>query len=222
MMKQGTDRAKHTPEQKSTIREFNKLWHESIDGTWHKTRFLGVKAIKCPFDLWIYQELMCQIQPKLIIETGTCFGGSALFMGAMLQLIGKGGKVVTVDIKPVTQRRHAHIGYVTGDSVAPKTVAQVDKYVQAAKGGPIMVILDSNHKKAHVLKELEAYAKYVTKGSYLIVEDTNLNADVRKDHGPGPGEAVDAWLPKHPEFVVDPGCEKFYATFNPGGYLKRV
>jgi len=218
MMRHGKDLLRLTKKQQQIIRAFNKLWHESIDGTWHKCYWQGIKVIKCPFDLWIYQELIASIRPGLIIETGTCFGGSALFMADMCKLIGR-GEVITIDIKKVVGLRHRRLEYFHGNSVAEQTVDYVKAKMSQIKG-PVMVILDSNHRKEHVLKELELYSQFVTIGSYLIVEDTNLNNIVRQDHGPGSREALQEWLPKNRRFRVDHGCQKFYATFNPGGYLK--
>jgi cephalosporin hydroxylase len=86
-----------------------------------------------------------------------------------------------------------------------------------------MVILDSDHSKQHVLQELHAYAPLVTKGSYLIVEDTNVNGHpVFPEHGPGPMEALDEFLGQNSDFVVDRDREKFYLTMNPQGYLHKV
>jgi len=85
-----------------------------------------------------------------------------------------------------------------------------------------LVILDSDHSKAHVLQEMELYAPMISVGSYLIVEDTNLHGHpVLPEFGPGPMEAVAEFLPKNPDFIVDRSREKFFMTFNPGGYLKR-
>lgn len=205
---------------KETIHDFNKLWHETRDGTWHTSKWLGVKILKNPCDLMIYQELITKLRPALIIETGTCFGGSALFLGTICQAIGA-GTVVSIDINlPKSRVKHPRVQFYKGSSVHRRTIDHVKKLVRQYKGH-VMVILDSNHKKDHVLKELELYSKFVTKGSYLIVEDTDINKRVRFDHGPGPGDAVDEWLPKNPNFKVDEECEKYFLSFNPGGYLKR-
>jgi len=84
-----------------------------------------------------------------------------------------------------------------------------------------MVILDSDHSEEHVTKELEAYAKFVTPGSYLVLEDTNLNnRPVLKEFGPGPGEALDKWLPKHPEFGLDNRVPSYH-LFSQHSWLKR-
>jgi cephalosporin hydroxylase len=88
--------------------------------------------------------------------------------------------------------------------------------------GTVMVILDSDHQKDHVLSELLLYSPFVTQGSYLIVEDTNLNGSpVAKDFGPGPGEAVKEFLSGNDQFCADRKREKFLISANPGGYLKR-
>jgi len=201
----------------SIIRDFHKLYHESIDGTWHQTYWMGVKTLKCPLDLWIYQELLWRIKPDLVIETGSAFGGSALYLAHILALIGH-GRVISIDIKPPPPVRHRLITFITGSSVAEKTLTLVKKH--AAKAKKILVILDSDHHKQHVLNELNAYAPLVSNGSYLIVEDTDINQSVRFDHGPGPTEALREWLPNNSSFKVDRNCEKLLMTFNPGGYLK--
>ena len=86
-----------------------------------------------------------------------------------------------------------------------------------------MVVLDSDHSRDHVLKELEAWAPVVTVGSCLIVEDTNLSGNpIDKQGKPGPGEAIKEWLPQHPEFIRDGKLEKFFLTSNPGGWLRRI
>lgn len=194
--------------------EFNKQWHESIKGTWHQMQWMGIKVLKTPTDLWMYQELIVRIRPDWIIETGTCFGGSALFLAHICAGIGC-GRVLSIDInKPKRPVKHPRIQFYQGDSVAPKTVAD------AKRPGKVMVILDSCHKKDHVLKELELYGPLVTPGSYMIVEDTCTGRTVQKNHGPGPGDALDEWLPKQSRFVRDLNCEKYHLTFNPGGYLK--
>ena len=86
-----------------------------------------------------------------------------------------------------------------------------------------MVVLDSDHSQAHVAAELEAYRSFVAPGCYLVVEDTNINGHpVAADFGPGPMEAVEAFLPRAPEFEVDRSRERFLLTLNPGGYLRRI
>ena len=86
-----------------------------------------------------------------------------------------------------------------------------------------MVVLDSDHSQAHVARELELYSPLVTPGCYLVVEDTDVNGHpVNFSHGPGPMEALNEFLPAHPEFVADSSREKFMVTFFPRGWLKRL
>jgi cephalosporin hydroxylase len=115
---------------------------------------------------------------------------------------------------------HRRIRYVHGSSTDPAIVAQVRA---AAEGKRAMVILDSDHAAAHVAAELAAYHDLVTIGCYLIVEDTNVNGHpVRPDFGPGPMEALDAFLAGRDDFVSDLDRERFLLTMNPRGFLRRV
>jgi cephalosporin hydroxylase len=185
------------------------------------THWLGVPVQKCPLDLWIYQGILGRLRPALIVETGTAAAGSALFLASVCDLLGQ-GRVLTIDIAAHHDRpQHSRIRYLHGDSIAPEVVAAVEAEADGLE--PVLVILDSNHALAHVQAELRAYAPLVTPGSYLIVEDTNLNGNpVLPDFGPGPAEALTEFFAEGAPFVVDDWCEKFGMTFNPGGYLRRL
>lgn len=202
-------------------RQFHRLYYYSPERTWQDTRWLGIPVRKCPLDLWIYQELIQRVRPDVIIESGTRFGGSTLFLANLCDLLEK-GRVVSIDIDLIEGRpRHGRIEYLLGSSVDPAIVGQARASV--AEGESVLVILDSDHSREHVLAELRAYADLVTPGSYMIVEDTNINGNpVRSDFGPGPMEALETFLVERSDFVVDETCEKFFVTFNPRGFLKRV
>ncbi len=207
--------------EKEVAAAFNKQWHEEQGGTWHTMRWLGVKVLKTPCDLFIYQEIIHKVKPAWIIETGTCFGGSALYLATVCDGMGK-GQIISIDINiPKTAVKHPRIEFYQGSSTDKQTVAHVAARIRRAPG-PVLVILDSNHKKKHVLRELNLYSWFVTRGSYMIVEDTCTGRTVQKQHGPGPGDAVDEFMKANRDFVVDEGCEKYHLTFNPGGYLKCV
>jgi cephalosporin hydroxylase len=199
---------------------FHKLYYESK--VWSKsTRWLGVSVLKSPLDLWIYQEIIYRNKPDLIVECGTFKGGSAFYMACICDLVGT-GKILAVD--KVLRKRlptHGRINYFRGNSVSPETIDYVR--AAAAKVQNVMVVLDSNHAKDHVLKEIQAYSTIVTRGQYLIVEDGNINGHpVKPNFGPGPAEAIDEFLKTNPDcFEIDRTCEKFWMTFNPGGYLRR-
>ena len=209
-------------DERSVVREFHRLYFDAraFNMTWRSTYFLGHAVLKCPLDLWLYQEILHAVRPAVIVETGTAFGGSALYLASMCDLL-ETGRVVTVDVaKRPGVPAHPRITYVTGSSVDPAVVARVRS--ELADASPVMVLLDSDHRRDHVLAELAAYAPFVTAGSYLVVEDTNLNGHpVEPNHGPGPMEAVEAFLPRHPEFAHDSRMNKFLLTFNPRAYLKR-
>jgi cephalosporin hydroxylase len=204
----------------TAIDAFHELYYDGREQTWGTTFWLGHRALKCPFDLWIYQEILYEVQPELIIETGTYLGGSALFLASICDLLGH-GEVVTIDAdRREGLPRHPRITYLTGSSTSRGVLGRVR---ERAKGkSPVMVILDSDHKQAHVSRELAAYAPLVTPGSYLVVEDTNINGHpVDSRHGPGPAEAVAEFLARNEVFVRDASREKLLLTFNPGGYLKK-
>jgi cephalosporin hydroxylase len=182
---------------------------------------LGAPAQKCPLDLWIYQEILFETRPGLIVETGTAAGGSALFLASICDLLGH-GHVVTIDVAEGERPPHPRISYLHGSSTDPVIVAQVQRMAATADG--VMVVLDSEHACEHVLAELEAYGPLVTPGCYLIVEDTNVNGHpVLAEHGPGPAEAVETFLANGAGalFDVDRDRERLLLSFNPGGYLRR-
>ena len=187
---------------------------------WTKATWLGSQALKNPLDLWVYQEIMFETQPELVVETGTYRGGSAHYLASICDLLG-GGEVLSIDIEaerddyPV----HPRITYLAGrSSTHPEVVAEVSA---RASGRRVLVVLDSDHSQAHVEAELALYAPLVQVGGYVIVEDSNIG-QIRKDLMPGPLEAVRAVLAASDEFQSDRDREKFLSTFNPSGYLRRV
>jgi cephalosporin hydroxylase len=202
------------------VADFHRLYYDAREQTWWQTYWLGTPASKCPLDLWVYQEILAETRPDLIVETGTHMGGSALFFASMCDILGQ-GRVVTIDIVEAERPAHDRIRYMHGSSIDP---AIVDEVRTTAVGvSRVMVVLDSDHEAGHVLAELRAYAPLVTPGCYLIVEDTSVNGHpVLPEHGPGPAEAVEAFLAEDERFQVDRERETFLLTFNPGGYLRRV
>lgn len=188
---------------------------------WQDTTWLGVKTLKLPLDLMVVQEILFEKKPDVIIEAGTAAGGSALYM-ATLQEAMQHGKVITVDIVDNPDRPvHDRITYVLGSSTAPETVERVKAMIP--EGATVMVVLDSDHSKEHVLNELRIYSEVVTEGQYMIAEDTNVNGrPAYPNHGPGPGEAVDQFLAETDKFTVDKSREKYLITFNPGGFLLKT
>jgi len=206
-------------------RAFAKVYYNSQ--VWHsRTEWLGIPTQQAPTDNWEMQELICEIRPDYIIETGTLHGGTTLFYADVLSYVNPQGRVITIDIDPKVEEASnvplwkQSVEMIVGSSVDPKVTDHVGQEVQGKK---VLVTLDSLHTREHVLKEMEIYSKLVTPGSYLVVQDTSINGNpVYSGFGPGPHEAVQEFLRTHDNFVVDGTREKFLLTFYPGGWLKRV
>jgi len=207
------------PDDVRVVDAFQEIWRRC--GNLDRVKYFGVPILKNPVDLLAYQQIMFDLMPDVVVETGTCYGGSALYLAHLCQLLGH-GHVFTIDREPrgPLPPVHNRLTYVLGDSVAPATVAQVK---QLAAGRSALVILDSDHACQHVLAEMVAYQELVPRGGYLIVEDTNINGHpIYPGHGPGPWEAVEIFLADFgEEFVIDTTRE-YLTTYNPRGYLRRV
>ena len=208
-------------EREATIDAFHHLYYDHPEATWDNTYWLGVPTQKCPLDLWVYQEIIVEQRPDVIIECGTCKGGSALYLASICDLT-KSGRIFTIDIEPGRSRPdHKRVRYILGSSTDPAVVDTVGQQIRP--NDRVLVILDSDHSKDHVLNELRAYAPMVTTGSYIIVEDTNINGHpVYAEFGPGPMEAVEEFLATNAEFEIDTSREKFLMSFNPRGWLRRI
>jgi len=191
-----------------------------LSDAWIRATWLGAQALKNPLDLWVYQEIIHETRPELIVETGTYRGGSALYLASLCDLMGR-GEVVSIDVEPEREEypSHPRVTYLAGRSSTDPAVVEAVR-VRAADR-PALVILDSDHSQAHVEAELAAYSSLVPVGCYLIVEDSNIGR-IRKDLMPGPFEAVESFLATTDEFEIDRAREKFLITFNPSGYLRRV
>jgi cephalosporin hydroxylase len=202
-------------------RQFARLYYARVESTVFATNYLGIQTLKYPTDLWTYQEIISERLPDVIIETGTWHGGSAMFLASVCDALGH-GRVVTIDTAPAAPLpEHPRITWLTGSSTDPAIVADVRQRLEDAER--VMVILDADHSRDHVLAELGAYGELVTVGDYLVVEDTNVNGHpVLPEHGPGPAEAVGDFLRENGNYVVDRHRERLLVTANPGGFLRRV
>jgi len=197
-------------------------------------KWLGRPIIQFPQDIIALQEIIWEVRPRLIIETGIAHGGSLIFSASMLQLIGGEGRVIGVDIdirehNRIEIERHPlapRIPVIEGSSIDEDVSRRVAN--EAKENGPVLVILDSNHTHDHVLRELEIYSPLVTRGSYLVVFDTviqELPADFfpNRPWGPdsNPRTAVSEFLKTNDRFEVDRQLEaKLQITVAPGGYLR--
>lgn len=197
--------------------------------------WMGRPIIQYPQDMIAMQELIWEIKPDLIIETGIAHGGSLIYYASLLELIGKGEVLgIDIDIRSHNKKEieshsmYKRIHMIEGSSVDSNTVEKVKEYAKGKQ--TIMVSLDSNHTHEHVLAELEYYSPFVTQGSYLIAFDTIVE-DLPNGYLPGrpwnqgnnPKTAVKEFLKNHPEFVVDNTIDnKLLISVAPEGYLKRI
>ena len=201
--------------------QFHSLYYSSPERTWNNTRWMGRRTMRCPLDLWVYQEILHDIKPDIVIETGTNEGGGTHFLASIMDVIGK-GKVIGVDIEELDNRAyHERITYIQGSSISNEIVRKVSEMIEPDHA--VLVILDSDHNMPHVLEEMKIYSEFVTKGSYMIVEDSNINGHpIMPKWGPGPFEAIQKFLQENNFFEIDRSQEKFYLSFNPNGYLRKI
>ena len=188
---------------------FHHIYYLKQRQTWENTFFLGKPILKCPLDLWVYQEIFVDVKPDIVIETGTYYGASAVYLALTLEFLGN-GNVISIDINPMEKLPQFHrLKYLVGSSVSEEIVSQVEKLIEGKK--TVLVILDSDHSKDHVKKEMDIYSKLVSVGSYMIVEDSNINGHpVKPGCGPGPFEAIEEFLTTNDKFVIDKSREKIH------------
>ncbi|MDR3641702.1 MAG: cephalosporin hydroxylase family protein [Humidesulfovibrio sp.] len=198
--------------------------------------WMGRPIIQYPQDMIALQEIVWEMRPDVIVETGIAHGGSLVFSASLLRLLGGDGFVVGVDIDIRAHNRAAieahpmapHIRMIQGSSVDEAVADQVRKAI-AGRSNPL-VVLDSNHTHEHVLRELELYSPLVKKGGWLIVFDTVVEVmpsgfypDRPWGIGDNPMTAVDAFLKTNDRFVVDEAMDaKLAVSMAPRGYLRCV
>jgi len=200
--------------------------------------WMGVPIIQMPADIMATQEVIWNTRPDVIIETGVARGGSVIFMASLLKVIGK-GKVIGVDIDIRAHNRDSiethplspMITLIEGPSTTAETLAKVKAEIPA--GASVMVVLDSDHSRDHVLDELRCYGPLVTEGQYIVVADTLLGrGDMSQTPtkrskiwypGDEPYAALNTYLKETDRFETDETLNgKLVLSSSPGGYLKCV
>jgi cephalosporin hydroxylase len=182
-----------------------------------QSHWMGVPALRNPLDAWVYQELLHEVRPAVVVELGAECGGGTLFLCHMLDLLGLDARVISVDL---THDRfiaeHDRIDKVTGDTRDPEVVARVRALCDGRRG---LVIHDADHAAEVVIEDLRNYAQFVAVGAYLIVEDgvRDFLAGL-----PGPVMAVEQFLRETNDFEIDSSRERYLFTYNPRGFLRRV
>jgi cephalosporin hydroxylase len=205
---------------KPVIRVFSNIVYYDDVRNWH-TSWLGVEMEKYPTDLYVYQEIIYETKPDVLIEAGTYRGGSAYYYASLFDLLRR-GRVITMDIEDQPDKpKHPRIEYLLLSSVSDEAVRHIRAEIKPEER--VMVSLDSNHTAEHVFKELQIYAPMVSKGCYLVVEDTDINGHPVNPHfGPGPMEALNRFLAVNHDFEPDRSRERVLLTVSPRGYLRRV
>ncbi len=211
--------------EKHKWKELNTAYYNS--NVWLTTTFFGVPMLQNPCDVQQMQELLFTLKPDVIIECGTACGGSALYYATLMEQIKPTCKIFTIDITPKIQAASKfpiwdkHVTFYNGSSTDPVIVDKIKK--QIPPGAVVFVTLDSDHSRDHVYKELEIYSKFVTPGSYLVVQDTKVNGHpVYPSFGPGPMEAVNDFLKINHDYIADKWKERYFLTFYPDGWLRKV
>lgn len=223
------------------FREVTKAWLRVGWDTKYVYGFtwLGRPIIQLPDDMIRLQEVIYQVKPDVIVETGIAHGGSLIYSASLCQLMGK-GRVIGVDIEIRPKNRQAieahplssSISMIEGSSIAPEIVKQVQDQIRP--GESVIVLLDSCHTKDHVLAELRAYGPMISKGSYIVAMDGIMKDVVGAPRTApdwdvnNPQTAVDEFLKENKDFVLEEppfpfneGLVKDRVTYWPNCYLKR-
>ncbi|MBB73434.1 MAG: cephalosporin hydroxylase [Planctomycetaceae bacterium] len=236
---------KHSPLRKYVLTKENKDYDKlsEISLCWAKASienklsyeidWLGIPVIQSPEDLILVQQVIYNVAPDYVIETGVAHGGSLIFYASILEAIGHGTVIgIDIDIRKHNRqilekhRLFKRIELIEGDSTSQEVGETVRKKISPRS--KVLVCLDSNHYKDHVLKELEIYSNFVGIGSYIVVFDTITS--LMSEHGVcdpsyinnGPREAIDVFLQQNQNFRIDGEFNKLFVSYSPDGYLKRI
>lgn len=204
----------------SKIEAFNRLFYYLRKNTFDSTYFMGKHVLKFPTDLWVYQEILYEKKPDIIVETGVFLGGSTYYFSKICELMGH-GKVVAIDVT----LDHAdpdlldldNVVLIEGDTSSSDTLEKVEEYI--TPNDKVMVILDSDHAPGHVYAEMQLFSKLVTEGQYLVVEDSIIERVYPFPLNKGPGIAIREFLKDNLDFFPDFYRNRFLLTHNFSGYL---
>ncbi|HUR86531.1 MAG TPA: CmcI family methyltransferase [Solirubrobacteraceae bacterium] len=212
-------------------------WNEKHSYTFS---WMGVPIVQLPEDVVRVQELIHARRPDVIVECGVAHGGGTIFYASLMEAMGH-GRVIGVDIEIRPHNRAAieqhplfgRIALIEGSSVDPAVVARVEEEIGGEQN--VLVLLDSNHLRDHVLAELEAYHHLVPVGSYIVAMDGIMKYLADTPRGDpswvddNPISAAEAFVAAHPEFVIEQPSWGFNEselraniTHSPSGYIKRI
>ena len=186
-----------------------------------KTTYFGVTALKNPMDFWVYQEIIFEHKPDVIVEIGNNHGGSTLALAHFLDSMQQ-GRVIGIDIDhskvPKIVSEHPRITLI--EDTAVNAFQKVKELVKSDE--KVLIIEDSSHTYENTLAVLRIYEEFVKKGDYLIIEDSICHHGLDVGPSPGPYEAIETFIKENDSFVIDREKESFFITWNPKGFLKRI
>jgi cephalosporin hydroxylase len=191
------------------------------EGIMRQTTYFGVRALTSPMDAWVYQEIIVETKPDVIVEIGNADGGGALFLAHLCDLLGH-GRVIGIDVSqkqiPESVKKHPRVSFIEAD--ASQVFDQVAGMISADER--VMVIEDSSHTYENTLDLLRLYSRLIKPGDYFIVEDSIIQHGITFGEKNGPYEAIETFVKEQSDFEIDRGREHFLVTWNPKGYLKRT
>lgn len=190
------------------------------DRIMEKTTYFGIQTLKSPMDFWVYQEIIFEMRPDVIIEIGNHCGGSTLALAHICDSLNS-GRIIGLDIShakvPELVKKHPRITFIEGDACSSfEKVASL-----LGRNEKVLVIEDSSHTYDNTLRVLQTYSPLIKLGDYFIVEDSICHHGLEVGPSPGPFEAIEAFVDANSLFEVDRDRESFLITWNPKGYLRR-
>jgi len=185
--------------------------------------WMGTPVLKNPLDAWIYQEIIHEVKPDIIIEIGSKFGGGTKYLANLLDIIDK-GMVISIDIdRSEYNLSHKRVEELTGNSSDPIIISRV---ASLCRGKTALVIQDGGHSRKQALEDLENYSQFVSINSYFIMEDGIVDlfhdGDGLGFQEDGPLTAVEEFLSRNSHFEIDHSRERYILTYNPNSFLRRI
>lgn len=187
-------------------------------------KYRGLNMMKNPFDLVVYEEILWELKPTVIIEIGNAFGGFSLWLSDRMKIIGGNSKFITIDLNSagdinLQDFKSDKFISIIGNCNDPEVIKKVKMHI--GKDDRVLIIEDSSHTFENTTQVLENYKDIVSIGSYLVIEDGICDI-LDLGINPGPMKAVEKWIGNNPNFEVDRSRERYIMTYNPKGYLKRL
>lgn len=184
------------------------------------TSYMGIKTLKNPNDMWVYQEILHTHRPEIVVEIGTNWGGSTLALAHLLDLQGR-GRVIGIDIDQSkveeVVRKHPRIELIEAEALS--CFEEVASKVSVSDR--VLIIEDSSHTFDHTLAVLRTYSTLCKDDDFIIVEDSICHHGLDVGPRPGPYEAIEAFLEENSHFESVRELESFLITWNPKGFLRK-